>query len=109
MKTKFLALLLLAGGSLFAGPRVFFGFGFGPAYGGYYYAPPPPVYAYAAPPVAYGYPGPGYVWINGYYGYNGARYYWQPGFYTRPPFYGAYWVAPRYFGGRYYAGHWGRR
>jgi hypothetical protein len=108
MKAKFLALLLLAGGTLFAGPRVFFGVGFGPAYGGYYYAPPPPpVYTYAAPVVPY--PGTGYVAVNGYYGYGPAGYYWNPGYYVRPPFVGAYWVAPRYYGGRYYAGYWGRR
>jgi hypothetical protein len=53
MKTKVLALLLLAGSCVFAGPRVFFGVGIGvPAYG--YYAPPPPVpvYTYAAPAYA---------------------------------------------------------
>ena len=41
MKTKILALFLLAGSCVFAGPRVFFGVGFGGGYG--YYAPPPPV------------------------------------------------------------------
>ena len=43
MKSKFLALVLLAGGSLFAGPRVFVGVG-----GGYVVAPPPlaPVVSY---------------------------------------------------------------
>ena len=40
MKTKLLALLLLAGSCVFAGPRVFFGVGFG-GYGYGYYAPPP--------------------------------------------------------------------
>ncbi len=108
MKAKLLALFLLAGASLFAGPRVFFGVGFGPAYGGYYVAPPPPpVYAYAAPAVPY--PGPGYVAVNGYYAYGPAGYYWRPGYYVRPPFAGGYWVGPRYYGGRYYAGYWGRR
>ena len=109
MKAKLLTLLLLASGSMLAGPRVFFGFGIGPAYGGYYYAPPPPpVYAYAPPPVAY--PGYGYNWINGYWGWTGTRYSWYPGRYVRPPFYGAHWVGPRYYGGRYYGGYWsGRR
>jgi hypothetical protein len=63
MKTKLLALLLLAGGSLFAGTRVFFGVGFGAP--GYYVAPPPPppsAVAYVAPA-----PGPGFVWISGYW------------------------------------------
>jgi hypothetical protein len=107
MKAKFLALLLLAGGSLFAGPRVFFGFGYGPAYGGYYAPPPPPVYAYAPPAAVY--PGPGSTWINGYWDYAATGYFWRPGYYARSPFYGAYWVGPRYFGGRYYRGYWGRR
>lgn len=105
MKCKFLTLLLLAGGSLFAGPRVFFGFGVGPAYGGYYAAPPPAVYAYAAPVAPY----PGYVFVNGYWNFVGGRYLWQRGYYARPPFAGAYWYGPRYYGGRYYSGYWGRR
>jgi hypothetical protein len=107
MKAKFLALLLLAGGSLFAGPRVFFCFGYGPAYGGYYAPSPPPVYAYAPPAAVY--PGPGPTWINGYWDYAATGYFWRPGYYARSPFYGAYWVGPRYFGGRYYRGYWGRR
>jgi hypothetical protein len=106
MKTKFLALLLLAGGSLFAGPQVFFGVGFGPAYG-YYAPPPPPVYAYVGPTGVY--PGYGYTWVNGYWNWAGGRYFWQPGYYVRPPFAGAYWYGPRYYGGRYYGGYWGRR
>jgi len=70
MKTKLLALLLLAGScSLFAGPRVFVGVGFG---GGYVVAPPPPpVVTYYAPPPA---PGPGYSWVAGYYYPYAGRY-----------------------------------
>jgi hypothetical protein len=109
MKAKFLALILLAGGTLFAGPRFGIGFGFGPAYGGYYYAPPPPVYAYSYAPPAVAYPGPGYSLINGYYDYGPRGYYWRPSYYARAPFHGAYWVGPRYYGGRYYRGYWGRR
>lgn len=108
MKTKFLALMLLAGGSLFAAPRVFFGVGVGPAYGGYYVAPPPPAYAYAAP-VAQVAPYPGGVYINGYWNFYGGRYAWQPGYYARPPYAGATWYGPRYHGGRYYGGYWGHR
>jgi len=84
MKTKLLAMVLLAAGSLCAATRFSFGVGVGvPAY----YPPAPPVVAYA-PPV---YPAPVY---------RGAA------VVGVPPYAGAYWVAPRYFGGRYYAGYW---
>jgi hypothetical protein len=108
MKTKLLAVLLLAGASAFAAPRVFIGVGFGgfrpvyPAYRAYVpapvvaYAPAPYAPAYYAPPI----PGPGYVWIAAWGG--------RPGYWARPPYVGAAWVAPRYFGGRFYAGHWRR-
>jgi hypothetical protein len=104
MKTKLLATLLLAGSSLFAGPRVFFGVGVG----GYYAPPPPPppVVAYAAPVPA---PYPGYSWIPGYYYPVSGRYYWHAGYWARPPYRGGYWVAPRYYGHRYYPGYWRRR
>lgn len=90
MKTKLLALLLLAGSSLFAGPRFYVGFGFGyrpvPRY--YYVAPPPPpppVVTYYAQPVA----------PVVYYG-------------PRAPWPGAIWVGPRWYGGHYYRGYWRR-
>jgi hypothetical protein len=104
MKTKLLALLLLAGScSLFAGPRVFVGVGFG---GGYVVAPPPPpVVTYYAPPPA---PGPAYSWVAGYYYPYGGRYAWHAGYWARRPYAGAYWVGPRYHGGRYYRGYWRR-
>lgn len=119
MKLKLLALLLLTGTSMFAGTHVYVGFG-GIGVGWGYYPPAPPVYSYAAPayPVAappYGYGAPAYpavagsVWIPGYYYPVGPRYYWRAGYYARPPFAGAYWNAPRYYGGRYYGGHWGHR
>ena len=107
MKTKLLALFLLAGGCLFAGTHVFFGFGVGvgPAYGYYVAAPPPPppVVTYAAPV-----PAPGYVWISGYWYPVGARWCWHPGYWARPPYAHAYWVAPRYYGHRWYGGYWRR-
>jgi hypothetical protein len=86
MKTKLLALVLLAGSSMFAGTRVVVGVGV-PGYGyGYYAAPqPPPVVAYVGP-----------------------RYGWHAGYYVRPPYPGAYWVGPRYYGHRYYRGYWHR-
>lgn len=68
MKTKLLAVLLLAGSSLFAAPRVFVGIGVG--IGGYVgpaYAPPA-VRVAVVPPC----PGPGYAWVGGYW-YRMAR------------------------------------
>lgn len=103
MKTKLLALLFLAGSSMFAGTRFFVGIGVG-GYGPRYYAPPPPpVVAYAPP-----YPGPGYTWVEGYYYPVGPRYVWRAGYWARPPYAGAYWVRPRYYGPRYYGGYWRR-
>jgi WXXGXW repeat (2 copies) len=111
MKTKLLALALLAGGSLFARTHVFVGFGIG--YPGYY--APAPVYTYYAPPpapVAYyarpAYPGPAYSWVGGYWYPVRHRYYWRSGYWARRPFVGARWYAPRYRGGYYYSGYWGR-
>lgn len=57
MKKKILVGLLLAGGTMFAAPRVSFGIGFGA---------PAPVVA-AVPPC----PGPGYEFINGYWQFVG--------------------------------------
>jgi hypothetical protein len=105
MKTKLLALLLLAGSSMFASTRVFFGVGFGG--GGYgYYAPPPPpppVVRYMPPA-----PGPGYGWVNGYYYPAGPRWVWRSGYWAPRPYPGAYWVAPRYRANHYYPGYWRR-
>jgi hypothetical protein len=81
MKTKLLALVLLAGSSMFAGTRVVVGVGVGGYYPGYYAAP--------APVVAPVYVGPRYV-------------------YPRAPYPGAYWIGPRYYGHRYYRGYWHR-
>jgi hypothetical protein len=100
MKTKLLILLMLAGTSLFAAPRVVIGVGVGPGYG--YYAPPPVVYApppvvYTPPPVVYAPP----VYSYGYYPY---RPYYRP----YRPFVGAVWVGPRYYRHHYYRGYWRR-
>jgi hypothetical protein len=73
MKTKLLAMALMAGSTMFAGVR--FGVGVG----------------FAVPPC----PAPGYVWTNGAW--------------IAPPYAGAYWVGPRYYGGRYVPGYWGGR
>jgi hypothetical protein len=104
MKTKIFALLLLAASPIFAA-HIGIGIGIGVPIAGYY--APPPVYApyYAPAPV---YPGAGYTWIGGYYYPVGARWLWRPGYWARPPYAGAVWVGPRYFGGRYYRGYWRR-
>ncbi len=105
MKSKILALFLLAGSTMFAGTHVAFGIGIG--VGGGYYAPPPP-----APLVAYAppyYARPGYSWVGGYWYPNGPRYVWHGGYWARPPYVGARWNGPRYYGHRYYPGYWGRR
>jgi len=49
-------------------------------------------------------PGPGYIWIDGYYDASGV---FVPGFWDLPPYAGAFWVGPRFFGGRWNAGYWG--
>jgi len=111
MKSKLLALLLLAGGAAVAGPKVFFGVSVGapawyapaPVYASAY-APPPPVAQYYVPPV----PGPGYAWVGGYWYPAGARWGWHAGYWARRPFVGASWVGPRWYGGRYYRGYWRR-
>jgi hypothetical protein len=106
MKGKLLALVILAGSAAaFAGPRVAIGFGFG-------YAPPPVAY-YAPPPVpAVAYvppiPAPGYTWVGGYWYPAGPRWAWHAGYWARPPYAHAYWVGPRYYGGRFYGGYWRR-
>ena len=102
MKSKLLVMMLLAGSSLFAGTHFSIGVGIGVP--GYWVAPPPPVTYYAPPPR----PGPGYAWVGGYWYPVGPRYYWRAGYWSIPPYAGAYWVGPRYYGHRYYRGYWGR-
>ncbi len=102
MKTKLLALFLLAGSTIFAAPAVFLGVGVGPTYVA---APPPPApVAYAAP-----YARPGYSWVAGYYYPVGPRWNWHAGYWARPPYAHAYWAAPRYYGHHYYRGYWRAR
>ncbi|HLK64404.1 MAG TPA: hypothetical protein VKU19_13245 [Bryobacteraceae bacterium] len=101
MKFTLFAVLLLAAGALSANAAEVV---IGGYYPGHYGAPPRvPVVAYRPPS-----PGPGYAWINGYWVPSGARYTWAPGYWARPPYARAYWVAPRYYGGRYYRGYWRR-
>jgi hypothetical protein len=111
MKTKLIAVMLVAGGSAFAqgqlggdvnggapgynGAQDGSGYNDAQSYGGapgYY--PPGPASSYAAPPVC----APGDVWIDGYNGVNG--------YCAAPPYSGAYWIAPGFYGGRFVAGYW---
>jgi hypothetical protein len=64
-------------------------------------APPPPR-AYVVPAQ----PGPEFVWVEGYWYPQAGRYLWHDGYWSRPPYEGAYWVAPYHDRGRYVAGYW---
>jgi hypothetical protein len=88
MKTKLLAMMLLAGGSIFAQTRFSIGLGFGTQGGGFYQAPP--AYASNIPPC----PGPGYTWVDGYWNNDYGRQVWVPGFWNAPVF--TYQSAPRF-------------
>ena len=79
MKTKLLAMLLMAGGSMFASTRISVGIGVGsnaPAY----YAQPAPVQA-VIPPC----PGPDYTWVDGYWAQNAGHRNWVAGSWQRRP------------------------
>ena len=89
MKTKLLAMMLLAGGSMFAQTRFSIGFGFGSQGAGYYQAPP--AYASNITPC----PGPGYTWVDGYWANDYGREAWVPGFWNAPPVF-TYRSAPRF-------------
>ena len=122
MKTKLIAVMLVAGASAFAQGQFGQDFDPGPDYNseqanpGYddpaYNGSPSynepqnyggaPEYYSQAPAVGYGAPplcAPGTVWIDGYDGVNG--------YCAVPPYSGAFWIGPRYFGGRFVAGYWG--
>jgi hypothetical protein len=88
MKTKLLAMMLLAGGSIFAQTRFSIGLGFGSQGAGFYQAPP--AYAANIPPC----PGPGYTWVNGYWSNDYGREVWVNGYWNAPVFTG--YVAPRF-------------
>jgi len=88
MKTKLLAMMLLAGGSMFAQTRFSIGLGFGSQGAGFYQAPP--AYASNIPPC----PGPGYTWVDGYWTNDYGREVWVPGFWSAPVF--TYQPAPRF-------------
>ncbi len=64
--------------------------------------PPPPPRAYRVPRA----PGVDYMWVDGYWYPVRGRWTWHNGYWTRPPYNGAYWVAPYYYDGRYFPGQW---
>lgn len=97
MKTRLMAMMLMAGGALFAQTRLSIGVQIG--------SPAPVMVPAPAQVVAYQppCPGPGYVWVDGYYDDSGN---WYDGYWALPPYVGAYWVAPRFTSGQFYAGYW---
>jgi hypothetical protein len=86
-KLRFLAVALIAGGTMFAQTRVSIGIGIG-GYGPGSYAPP--AYTQYQPPC----PGPDYTWVDGYWSPQGSGRAWTAGFWRAP-------VAPRYVAPRY--------
>ena len=95
IKSKLLAVALLAGGSMFAQSRVAIGVNIG-GYGPGVY--PPPAYVAYRPPC----PGPGYTWVNGFWGPGRA---WTAGYWRAPVVVAPRYVAPRYVAPRYYNGY----
>jgi hypothetical protein len=83
MKTKLMAMALLAGGSLFAAPRVAIGVGIGVPIA------PAPVVVAAAPAYVPPCPGPGYVWIGGSWVFRGGPVY-HPGYFHGPVYRGGH-------------------
>jgi hypothetical protein len=65
-------------------------------------APPPPRVVRVLPPR----PAPEYTWVDGYWYPVGNHYKWHTGYWTRPPYAGARWIAPRHDGQRFYEGYW---
>src|SRR5262245_38816916 len=90
---KLLTIALVAGSMLLG--QVSVGIQIGP--------PPPPRIVKSHPHS----PGPGYMWVDGYWYPVNNHYVWHQGYYTRPPYEGAVWVAPRYDGRQFFEGYWG--
>ncbi len=113
MKSKIIAVMFVAGAFAFGQTQYDEGYindngpGYDTTQAGPSYGPPDyngaPGYdrraqgydPYAAPPLC----APGSVWIAGYDGVNG--------YCAVPPYSGAFWIGPRYYGGRFVAGYWG--
>ena len=83
MKTRVLAMMLLAGGMVFAQPRFSVGIGFNQA---------PPAYASNIPPC----PGPGYTWVDGYWLQNYGQPVWIAGSWNAPVFTTGFGFATRF-------------
>lgn len=81
MKTKLLAVMLLAGGTMFAQTRFSIGVNVGGFGSGYYQSAPP--YGYQIPPC----PGPDYSFVDGYWAQDRGRRYWVGGFWQPRPYF----------------------
>ncbi len=90
----FITVVLLLAPSAVSNAQVSFGIRIG--------QPPPPPRAYRVPAQ----PGPDYEWVEGYWYPQNGRWAWHNGYWTRPPYEGAYWAAPYYYGGEYFEGRW---
>jgi hypothetical protein len=88
---------------LFLGFALCAGLAFGQVSIGIRIGPPPPPRVVRVLPRA---PGPEFVWVGGYWYVVGGRWRWHDGYWTRPPFPGARWIAPRHDGERFYEGYW---
>lgn len=92
---KLIATMVLAGSSLFAGPRIAIRVGIG--------VPVAPARVVVAPAYVPPCPGPGYNWVAGYW--VGPM--WHAGYWARPV--APLVVAPRYYGQRYDGPHYYHR
>jgi len=92
MKKNLLATMILAASALLG--QVSLGINIGP--------PPPPRVVHVQPHS----PGAGYNWVDGYWFANNNKWAWHDGYWTRPPYAGAIWTAPRYEGKQFYQGYW---
>jgi WXXGXW repeat (2 copies) len=92
VKSNLIALMLLAGGTLFAQFSV-----------GIRIGAPPPVRVVHVQPRS---PGEGYAWVGGYWYPVSGHYKWHNGYWTRPAYTGAHWVEPHHDGQQYFSGYW---
>ena len=92
MKRKLLLLMIAAGTMLSAQVSIRIG--------------PPPAIRYEV--IDNRRPGPDYIWVDGYWYPEKKKYKWHQGYWTRAPFGGARWIAPRHEGGMFYNGYWGK-
>jgi hypothetical protein len=65
--------------------------------------PPPPPRVVRVVPVR---PAAEFVWVESYWYPVGRHWRWHEGYWTRAPYAGARWLAPRYEGGVFYQGYW---